>query len=86
MLSMGQNFYECCIIQVFHFFVFDDFSIDGFRPTICRIISSISSDLDCVQHFSNGVCDENALEVLSPMQSETSHVYSQLKCDSCKHY
>uniref|UniRef100_A0A0M3I3K1 Very low-density lipoprotein receptor n=1 Tax=Ascaris lumbricoides TaxID=6252 RepID=A0A0M3I3K1_ASCLU len=47
---------------------------------ICRLISSVSADLRCVERLSVGVCDESALEVINPIQSETTHIFQQLTC------
>lgn len=46
----------------------------------CQIISTVSSDLACVKQNSTENCDANALEVIEPLESETTHIYAQLAC------
>ncbi|VDN06876.1 unnamed protein product [Thelazia callipaeda] len=56
-------------------------SQDEFAPPMCRILSSIRSDLQCVQKYPENDCSESALEVIGPLESETDHMYTQFTCD-----
>ncbi|VDM26179.1 unnamed protein product [Toxocara canis] len=50
------------------------------RSPICRLISSVSADLTCLERVSTNVCDESAVEVISPIRTETKHILEQLAC------
>uniref|UniRef100_A0A915Q3K4 DUF19 domain-containing protein n=1 Tax=Setaria digitata TaxID=48799 RepID=A0A915Q3K4_9BILA len=54
--------------------------VESNAPPLCRILSSIRSDLRCVQSNRQNSCSVNALEVIAPLESETDHMYTQLDC------
>lgn len=46
---------------------------------ICSLVSATVADIDCVERFRDS-CDETALELFSPMRSETEQVLIDHNC------
>ncbi|KAK0418200.1 hypothetical protein QR680_013430 [Steinernema hermaphroditum] len=50
-------------------------------PT-CALVRSVNADIDCVERLKGRECDDSALEVLTPLRSETEHMHAEIQCSA----
>ncbi|CAD5214278.1 unnamed protein product [Bursaphelenchus okinawaensis] len=55
-------------------------SAPGDKSVICRLVSSVHADINCVAQVRPEECDEVAIELFEPMKQETQHVLDDLQC------